>query len=157
MSQQAQVVQVSVSQGGVPKAAVRTAEILTTGVVGDKQNNTRLHGGPDRAVCLYSLEHILALQAEGHPIYAGSVGENLTIVGVDWGKMVPGSQWRLGRDVLLEITSYTVPCKNIRESFQNEEFTRISQKVNPGWSRVYARVLQEGPVCVGDVVRAAGS
>lgn len=155
INQQGQIVQINVSQGGVPKTAVRAAELRATGLVGDKQRNTRLHGGPNKAVCLYSLEHILTLQAEGHPIYAGAAGENLTIADVDWQEMVPGSRWRIGREVLIEITSYTVPCKNIRDSFQNEEFTRISQKVNPGWSRVYARVLQEGSICVGDMVQAA--
>ena len=32
------------------------------------------------------------------------------------------------------------------------EFTRVSQKVHPGWSRYYARVLKEGIVTTGDRV-----
>ena len=38
------------------------------------------HGGPERALCLFSLERILELQAEGHPIFPGAAGENITIL-----------------------------------------------------------------------------
>ena len=52
--------------------------------------------------------------------------------------------------MLLEITSFTSPCKTIRRSFIDGRFVRISQKVHPGWSRVYARVVTEGNVAIGD-------
>jgi MOSC domain-containing protein YiiM len=50
-------------------------------------------------------------------------------------------------------TSYTVPCKNIAASFRDEQFNRISQKLHPGWSRLYARVVSEGCVQTGDLVQ----
>ncbi len=79
----AQVAQINVNpQGGVPKHRVAKARLEVGGVEGDKQNHRRFHGGPMRAVCLYSLELIEALQGEGHPISPGSTGENLTIS--DW-------------------------------------------------------------------------
>jgi MOSC domain-containing protein YiiM len=59
---------------------------------------------------------------------------------------------KLGAEVLLEIVSFTSPCKTIRESFIDGRFARISQKLHPGWSRVYARVLSEGEVRFGDSV-----
>ncbi|MFN2109684.1 MAG: MOSC domain-containing protein, partial [Anaerolineae bacterium] len=80
---QAMIFQINISHGGVPKLAVRSAEVTELGLVGDTHNNTKVHGGPTRALCLYSLERILALQAEGHPIFAGSTGENLTLAGLD--------------------------------------------------------------------------
>ena len=52
------------------------------GLEGDRQRDLRFHGGPLRAVSLYSLELIEALQAEGHPIAPGAMGENLTMAGV---------------------------------------------------------------------------
>ncbi len=115
---------------------------------GDRQRNLGLHGGPDRAVCLYSFDLIQALQAEGHPIAPGAIGENLTLAGLDWSLMVPGAQVDVG-PVLLEVTGYTTPCRNISASFAAGEFVRVSQKVHPGWSRVYARVLEEGLVTPG--------
>ena len=97
----AQLVQISVNpKGGVPKFAVPNAEITTEGVVGDKQRDRRFHGGPERAVCLYSLEVIQSLQAEGHPIAPGTTGENLTISGLDWNFVVPGVRLQIG-EVLL--------------------------------------------------------
>jgi MOSC domain-containing protein YiiM len=149
----ARVVQVSVNpQGGVPKHAVPNAEVILTGVVGDKQRDRRHHGGPTRAVSLYSYEHIQTLQAEGHPIVPGSTGENLTISGLDWPALQVGDRLRIGERVQLEITGYAAPCTNIIESFAGGTITRISQKVHPGWSRLYTRVLEAGVVRQGDTV-----
>ena len=64
----AHVHQISISGGGVPKGAVPEAEVRAGGIDGDRQATPKIHGGPDRAVCLFSLEVIQALQAEGHPI-----------------------------------------------------------------------------------------
>lgn len=139
---------VNVSGGGVPKVFRPEVWIARNGVYGDAQADRRLHGGPERAVCIYSLEVIRALQAEGHPVGVGTTGENLTVSGVDWKLVAPGTVWRAG-DALLEVASYTAPCKTIRDSFLNKRYKRISQKVNPGWSRVYARVLEEGRVRAG--------
>lgn len=140
---------INVSGGGVPKAFRPEAWISRSGVYGDAQADRRLHGGPDRAVCIYSLELIRALQIEGHPVGVGTTGENLTVAGVRWELVAPGTVWRAG-DALLEVASYTAPCKTIRDSFINKRYKRISQKVNPGWSRVYARILEEGRVRAGD-------
>jgi MOSC domain-containing protein YiiM len=142
------VVQVNVSNGGVPKMPISEGYVGALGIAGDGHNDKRFHGGPDRALCLFSLEVIEALQSEGHPIAPGSTGENLTISGIDWSTVQPGNRYRIG-DVELEITGYTSPCDKNAVSFKNGEFTRMSQKLHPGFSRVYARVLQEGTVRSG--------
>ncbi len=138
-------------QGGVPKHPVLLARLQVLGVEGDRQRHLQFHGGPDRAVSLFSLERLQKLQSEGHPIAPGTTGENLTLEGLDWEQLVPGIRLRVGQ-ALLEVTSYTAPCKQIRESFLAGDFTRISQKLHPGWSRVYARVLTEAVVHRGDPV-----
>ena len=142
---------VNVSNGGLPKTARASAWIDVHGVEGDRQRNRVFHGGPDRAVCLYSLDLIEALRAEGHPIVPGAIGENLTLTGIDWEAMVPGARLQAG-GAELELTSYTVPCRHIRAAFVDERFVRVSQKVHPGWSRLYARVLAPGNVAPGDAV-----
>ncbi len=147
------VVQISVSDGGVPKHAVASARITDDGVEGDRQRNLEHHGGPDRAVCLFSMERIRDLQAEGHAIAPGIVGENITIEGVDWDAVLPQSRILLGDEVALEVTRYTAPCTNIGPVFADGKFSRISQKRHAGWSRVYARVLVPGTVTTGDAVR----
>jgi MOSC domain-containing protein YiiM len=147
------IVQISVSNGGVPKTAVPSARITETGVEGDRQGNPEIHGGPERAVCLFSMERIRDLQAEGHAIVPGAVGENVTVEGVDWDTVSPRSRILLGEDVALEVTRYTSPCMNIKSAFSGGEYARISQKAHAGWSRVYARVLVPGVVRAGDAVR----
>ena len=140
---------INVSRGGVPKRPIAEAAVTPNGVEGDRQGDRRFHGGPDRAVTLFSAERIAALQAEGHPIAAGSTGENLTVSGIDWTRATPGARLEIG-EVRLEITRYATPCAKIAGAFREGEIARIAQKVNPGWSRVCARVLVPGRVRVGD-------
>jgi MOSC domain-containing protein YiiM len=123
------------------------------GVAGDAQRDREHHGGPDRALCLFSMELIRALQAEGHPIEPGHIGENLTVEGLDWDTVTPGARLLLGEDVLVEVTRYTSPCANIRAAFTGGDYARVSQKRHPGTSRVYARVLRTGAIRRGDPVR----
>jgi MOSC domain-containing protein YiiM len=143
---------INVSDGGVPKRPVPEAAVSVSGLSGDRQRDLRYHGGPDRAVSLYAAEVIAALAEEGHPIAAGTTGENLTLAGVPWGEIQPGVEVRVG-PVRLLVTRYAAPCRNIARSFAGDAFGRISQKTHPGWSRVYARVLEPGVVRVGDPVR----
>jgi MOSC domain-containing protein YiiM len=147
------VAQISVSAGGVPKRPVEAAEVTASGVAGDAQRDLHHHGGPERAVCLFALEIIRALRAEGHPIEPGHIGENLTLEGLDWAAVTPGARLLLGEDVLLEITRYTSPCANIRASFTGGAYARVSEKQHPGQSRVYARVVRAGTIRRGDPVR----
>lgn len=145
--------QISVSDGGVPKKPVLAARVTEQGVEGDRQRNLKLHGGADRAVCLFSLELIERLQDEGHPIEPGFSGENLTLAGVEWEQMQPGVRLAVGPGLRLEVTSYTVPCRHNACWFREGAYERISQVQHPGWSRVYAKVLREGVVRPGDEVR----
>ena len=146
------IFQLNVSPGGVPKTAVREATVDELGLRGDDHCFPDIHGGPERALCLFSLDRILELQAEGHPIFPGAVGENVTISGLDWSKLEPGTRLALGDQVLVELTSYTSPCNTIPAYFVDGRYQRISQKVHPGYSRIYARVLQSGKLVVGQRV-----
>jgi MOSC domain-containing protein YiiM len=142
---------INTSNGGVPKLPRHHSAITTGGVEGDRHHNRRIHGGPDRAVCVYSFDRIRALQAEGHSISVGDAGENLTIRGIDWDDARPGARLAVG-DVRLLVTGFTLPCRNIASCFHGGDITRIGQKTQPGWSRVYARVEQPGLVWIGDPV-----
>ena len=147
------IFQLNCSDGGVPKLAVREALLTETGLVGDRQEKPGIHGGSERALCLYALEHIQRLQAEGHKIFPGSVGDNVTVSGLDWSTLAPGSRLALGDEVLVEISSYTNPCKTIKDSFIDGDYQRIAQKLHPGQSRLYARVLHTGRLTVGQIVK----
>lgn len=144
--------QINLSDGGLPKHPVLEAVIAKTGVEGDRQRNLKVHGGPDRALCLFSQDLIERLQDEGHSIQAGFSGENLTFAGLDWEKLKPGDRLQIGPAVVIEIMSYTDPCDLNAGWFREGDYMRIFQKKNPGWSRFYARVLAEGVVRPGDAV-----
>ncbi|HEV8533713.1 MAG TPA: MOSC domain-containing protein [Methylomirabilota bacterium] len=157
MSSKGRVVQINISPGGVPKLPVASARVIANGLEGDGHRDLEHHGGPERALCIFSLEQIRALQVEGHTITPGAIGENLTLEGLDWERVQPGAVLELGERVRIEITRYTSPCFNIRPSFLGGDFARVSQKRHPGWSRVYAKVLQPGTISQGDPVRLLDS
>lgn len=137
--------------GGVPKYRVNQANIGKLRVEGDKQNDLKYHGGENRAICLYSMDLITELKKEGHPIFAGSTGENITIQGQDWNKLKQGAILEIGKSKI-ELTHPAPPCKTIAKSFKEGHFIRISEKKHPGWSRWYAKVLVEGMVSLNDMV-----
>ncbi len=145
------IVGLFVSNGGVPKLPIERGVVSATGIEGDRQRNLKYHGGTQRALCLYSLEVIQQLQAEGHPIAPGTTGENVLITGLKWNEIVPGVRLQIG-EIAVEVTSYTTPCKNIKASFLNDNFMRVHHKKVPGLSRVYVRVLESGELHVGDAV-----
>ena len=147
------IVQISVSPGGVPKLPVPSARVTELGLEGDLHRDVEHHGGPEQALCMFAMEQIRGLRAEGHNISPGAIGENLTVEGLDWERVTPGSRLELGAGVLVEVTRYTSPCFKIKQVFADGDFSRVSQKSRPGSSRVYARVLTTGVIHQGDTVR----
>lgn len=140
--------QVSASGGGVPKLPLPRVEVGFGGVVGDRQASRVHHGRPWQALCLWSREVIDQLRAEGHPIDAGSAGENITIVGLPWPEVGPGVRLRLGT-VLCQVMAFAVPCKQNAQWFSDGNFNRIHHRNGP-ISRVYALVLEPGVIAPGD-------
>lgn len=143
--------QINTSNGGVPKLPVDRAVVDESGVAGDEQADKVHHGGPDQALCLYSLEVIERLRSEGHSIAPGSAGENITVSGLDWHRVVPGARMKIG-PVEIEITHYATPCAKNAQWFKDRKFNRMHASKHPGESRVYARVIEGGPVATGDPV-----
>ncbi len=139
------------SGGGVPKAPLATVSIDRTGVVGDVQNNRIHHGRPIQALCLWSSDVMAALNAEGHPIEPGMAGENITITGIEWSPLRPGSRIHVG-DIPVLVSAYAVPCSKIAAGFHERDFNRVNDELHPGWSRLYGMPLAEGTLSVGDVV-----
>lgn len=153
MAASGRIVQLSISPGGVPKRAVPEARVTALGLEGDGHRDTEHHGGPDRALCLFPLEAIRALASEGHAVVPGALGENITTERLDWSLVAPGTRLLLGQHVVVQVTRYTSPCVNIAPLFRSRDYSRVSQKRHPGWSRVYARVLTGGRLRADDGVR----
>ena len=142
----------NLNDGGVPKLPVERAWVGELGLDGDRHRDDTVHGGPLRAVCLFAIEAIERLQAEGHPTKIGGVGENLTTSGVEWSRLPGGTQVKVGKDVVLELTAPATPCETQRPNFIRGEFKRISQVLFPDDSRMYARVVAPGEVRPGDPI-----
>lgn len=145
------VEQLNVSGGGVPKTPVPAADITWSGMEGDTQRARQHHGRPWQALCLWSTEVIDALQSEGHPIAPGAAGENVSISGVDWTTIRPGTRIQVG-EAICEVSSYALPCTKNSQWFADSGHRRIEHELHPGWSRVYATVFEPGRVETGDQV-----
>ena len=145
------VAQINASGGGVPKLPVAQGQLERRGLDGDVQADQKHHGRPFQAVCLWSADVIDELAANNHPIAAGSAGENVTVRGVDWAAMRPGTRLRVGT-ALVELSYPAVPCKKQTRWFADGDFTRIAHENNPQWVRWYGWVREPGDVRSGDEV-----
>src|SRR6476660_1716778 len=148
------VLQVNVSPGGVPKNPVDRAWVREQGLDGDAHEHRYVHGGPHRAVSLLGIEAIERVQADGHPIEPGSVGENLTTTGIELSTLPIGTRLTIGSGAgpVLELSGAAGPCDVIKGSFLHGKSGRISILTHPSDSRMYARVLVEGEVCTDDPI-----
>jgi MOSC domain-containing protein YiiM len=146
------VLQINTSRGGVPKLPVTEAYVSDLGVSGDF-HDAPSHGGPVAAVSLLAVEAIRRVAAEGHPIAPGTTGENLTTEGIEWGELPVGTRAAIGRDVVIELTKHVTPCKTIAHNFIDGRFARLSSKLHPLDTRLYASVVREGTIRPGDEVR----
>ena len=150
-AQQGTVRRVNASGGGVPKLSIGGADVMYAGLTVDTQANRKHHGRPFQALCLWSTEVLDELAADGHPIEAGSAGENLTIEGLDWTSLRPGTLLRIGT-VLAEVSFPATPCAKQTRWFADGDFQRIDHGRNPHLVRWYAWVREPGRVDEGDAV-----
>lgn len=140
------VLQLNISPGGMPKRAIASARITAEGVAGDWQTDRRYHGGPSRAVCLFSRELIEEFGREGIELFPGAVGENLTTDGIDLRRLNVGDRLRVGQ-CLLEITKVRVPCSKLKR-YHKDLPKRIEGR--SGW---LAKVVEPGEVRQGDPIQ----
>ena len=96
-----------------------------------------------------------ALRSEGHHIFPGSAGENITVSGLNWSDVRPGTRVRIG-EVLCDISSYAVPCKQLADLFVDQDFKRIHHdrdlENRTTSCRVYATVVERGEIAPGDPI-----
>lgn len=144
------VAQLNVSNGGVPKLPVEQVEVNYRGVISDSQNNRKHHGKPFQALCLWSTEIIDQLAADGHPIFPGAAGENITISGLAWPELTMGTQLNIG-EVTAQLTGFAVPCGHQAQWFTDRDFSRLHHN-NGNISRLYATVITPGVITVDDTV-----
>ena len=143
--------QLSSSSGGVPKRAIDHAIVGVRGIEGDVQQARVHHGRPWQALCLWSAEVIDVLVAEGHPVFPGAAGENITIAGIDWSTLQGGMRLTIG-GVECQLSLPAVPCSKNAQWFVDGEIDRMDHDLHPGSSRWYASVITPGTISPGDPV-----
>ena len=152
------IVQLNRSRGGLPKVPVATLlRVTRDGIEGDWQRNRRHHGGPDKAVLMIAAELIDELAAGGYPVTYGSLGENLTVRGLDQHSWRSGQRYRVGEGCVIELTTQRVPCLNLDPygtSIKRDLYDaacKAKDVSSPRWGNggFYARVINEGSVFAG--------
>ncbi|WP_370071406.1 MOSC domain-containing protein [Streptacidiphilus sp. MAP5-3] len=121
------------------------------GLAGDRVYDVDHHGGPDQAVYAYAREDLDRWEPElGRTLPSGVFGENLTTVGVDVNGALIGERWRIGRDLVLEVSAPRVPCLTFQGWLQRAGWIkRFTEAAVPG---AYLRVVTPGEVQAGDPV-----
>ncbi|WP_269853694.1 MOSC domain-containing protein [Streptomyces sp. RPT161] len=121
------------------------------GLAGDRVHDVKNHGGDDQAVYAYAREDLDDWETiVGRELPNGAFGENLTTTGLDVNDALIGERWRIGPDVLLEVSCPRIPCSTFQGWLDR-----------PGWIRQftvaalpgpYLRVVQPGEIRAGDPI-----
>ena len=141
----------TVRTGIFKEAVVRRVPVDTLNIDGDRQADLIGHGGPFRAVLVYSLENYAYWEHElGQSGFEfGHFGENFTVDGMLEGDVHVGDVFRIGT-ALFQVTQPRVPCYKLAIKVGIENFySRILESGRPGF---YFRVLEEGEVGAGDAI-----
>ncbi|WP_328535630.1 MOSC domain-containing protein [Streptomyces sp. NBC_00344] len=119
------------------------------GLAGDRCYDVRNHGGTDQAVYAYAREDLDTWERElGRTLSNGVFGENLTTLGVDVNEALIGERWRIGPDVVLEVSCPRIPCSTFQGFLERAGWTaRFIGAAVPG---AYLRVIEPGDVRAGD-------
>lgn len=156
---QGTIVQVNISNGGMPKTPIAEGIVSELGIEGDHHNHPEFHGGPEKAILLISIEIIEELKMQGYPLYPGAMGENLTTSGIDIRALRIGDRVRAG-GVELELTKIRKPCRQLRVYGETlgetiyDPAVKAGDTTSPRWamSGFYARVTAPGTVRAGDAI-----
>lgn len=134
-------------------------QVGALGIAGDEQADLSLHGGLDKAVYAYPIEHYkfwngqcaanVKRVQDDLPLVPGTFGENLTIEGVLESDVWIGDRLHIG-DVVLQVTEPRHPCFKLNIKLGFSHASKIM--VQSGYSGFYLRVVQAGTLAAGDAV-----
>ena len=144
-------------RSAIAKCSVATRLWLSeVNLAGDRQANTRFHGGPDKAVCCFALEHYPFWRAElafGEALAPGAFGENFTLQGLLEEEVCIGDAFQVGSAVV-QVSQPRQPCINLARRWDRPRMP--ARMVEVGHTGFYLRVLQPGEVGAGDAMLLSG-
>ncbi|MGN6388722.1 MAG: MOSC domain-containing protein [Burkholderiaceae bacterium] len=125
------------------------------GLTGDEQADLSVHGGLDKAVYAYPVEHYpfwtaqRAAARHAAPLVHGALGENLTLAGLTEEHVWIGDRLRVG-SALLEVTEPRQPCYKFNAVMGFPHASK--QMLQAGCTGFYLKVVEEGEVRAGDAL-----
>lgn len=137
---------------GIAKTpAARPLLLGLEGLEGDEQADRRVHGGVEKALHQYPLEHYANWRLElGQlpPLCApGGFGENISTSGMTEATVAVGDIFRLG-SALIQVSQGRQPCWKLNRRFDVADMgRRVQQTGRTGW---YYRVMEPGVVASND-------
>lgn len=136
---------------GMFKHALAKAELTPLGLVGDRQADRRIHGGPEKALHEFARASYAAI-ATSFPALAavavpGTFGENLSSAERDDSNVCIGDTLRIGAAVV-QVSQPRRPCWKINHRFACRELSHfVERRQLTGW---YYRVIETGVLKLGD-------
>jgi len=156
---------------GLPRDVLFRGEIVTTGIFkesvkgelklrklnldGDKQADLTVHGGEDKAVYTYPMEHYEYWHGElpNTALPWGMFGENFTTEGLMEDAVNIGDLFQIGSAKVIA-TQPRMPCYKLGVKFGRMDIVR--RFLASGRPGIYFKVLKEGEVEAGDVIELLG-
>lgn len=159
-----QVISVNV---GLPREVVWDGGTVATGIfkrpvpgpirvgrlnlAGDKQADLSVHGGPNKAVYAYPVEHYSYWRTElGEELPWGAFGENLTTQGLNENTVRIGDRFRVGT-AELTVTQPRVPCYKLGIRFGRPEMVKLF--LHSRRTGFYFAVAQKGEIDCGETIK----
>lgn len=127
---------------------LRPLQLGSTGLEGDAQADLKNHGGVEKAVCVYPLEHYsywkVRLKKDLKP---GAFGENLSTEKLLEPEVCIGDSYRVG-NATVQVSQPRQPCFKLAARHGVKELTLWVQET--GFTGFYLRCLEAGEIRAGD-------
>lgn len=139
-----------VRSGFVKSPVSGSLRLGQTGLEGDGQADLKNHGGPEKAVCVYSLEHYPYWQERLDRVLGpAAFGENFSAEGLREPEVCIGDIYRVGSSVV-QVSQPRQPCFKLAARYGIKELALWVQET--GLTGFYFRCLEAGEVRAGDAV-----
>lgn len=118
---------------------------------GDEQADRRVHGGPDKAVCVYPADHLAGWRSEldDAEVGPGAFGENLTVAEQTEDTVCVGDLYRIG-SALVQVSQPRGPCWKLARRWGRPDLVRrVVASGRTGW---YLRVLEPGELAASELL-----
>jgi MOSC domain-containing protein YiiM len=127
-------------------------ELGPTGLAGDKQADTSVHGGPDKAVCCFPSEHFPFFARQlGAPVGPGAFGENFTLAGGLEDEVCIGDTYQAPRGIIVQVSQPRQPCAKLARKHNRPDMIPMVHQA--GFCGFYFRTLTPGSVNAGDTLQ----